>query len=181
MDNNQRVFAPGFVMPPYLTKDKVVVLAVNPDILIGKRESTFSGITKQNELTLTADGLEDFTFPIDPFIGIGFKNIITRRTVAKGKNRGTVKERWTEDDADISISGVFISADGEYPLEVDQLRRFFMQHKSVAVKCTLLNDIGIENIAIESYDLPFTKGQENQAFEIKAYSDDVVQLLTENG
>lgn len=179
MSDNKHVFAPGFELPPYWMKGKVVVLSFVKDDSITEI-SSFSGITKQNELTLTADGLEDFTFPIDPFIGIGFKNLITRRTVAKGKNRGTVKERWTEDDADISISGVFISDDGKYPLEVDQLRRFFMQHKSVAVKCTLLNDIGIENIAIESYDLPFTKGEENQAFEIKAYSDDVVQLLTEN-
>ncbi len=175
---NTHVFAPGFTLPPYWMKDKVVILRFSSE---GKNtdSSTFSGITHQHQLTLKADGLSDFTFPIDPFIGLGFKNVITRRSVSKGKTRGTVKERWTEDDVDINISGVFISEDGTYPKEVAQLRAFFEQHKSVKVECTALNSQGIDYISIESFDVPFTKGTENQAYEIKAYSDNIVELLIE--
>ena len=124
-------------------------------------------------------GLDDFTFPIDPVISLGFKNVITRRTVSKGTKRGSVKERWTEDDVDITISGVFISNDDTYPVEVDKLRAFFQKHTAIDVVCTLLNERDITQIAIESINFPFTKGTNNQAIEIKAYSDDVFQLLIE--
>lgn len=137
-----------------------------------------TGAVNQFPLTLESDGVK-FTFPIDPIITLGFKNVITRRTVSKGDKRGSVKERWSEDDVDITISGVFISSDESYPAEVDQLRKFFMKKKSVNVTCTLLNNLNIQQIAIESYNLPFTKGTRNQAYEIKAYSDEPFQLLIE--
>lgn len=133
----------------------------------------------QFPLTLRADGLDDFTFPFDPIISLSFKNIITRRTVTKGDKRGTIKERWTEDDVEITITGVFINKDGEYPPEVEKLRAFFNCHQAVDVICDYLNQKDINQITIESLDLPHTKGAENQAFEIKAYSDDVFQLLIE--
>lgn len=131
-------------------------------------------------ITLKADGLDEFTFPIDPLINLGFKNIITRRTVAKGKNRGTVKERWTQDDVEITISGVFINADGEYPSEVAQLMAFANHPGAIEVVCDYLNQRDINYIAIETVSLPHTKGLENQNYEIKAVSDDVIQLLIEN-
>jgi hypothetical protein len=142
-------------------------------------ESNYTVSTGYN-LKFKCKGLKDFTFPINPVIALGFKNVITRRTISKGTKRGSVKERWTEDDVDITISGVFISSDGSYPKEVDQLRSFFKQHNAIDVVCTLLNERDITQISIESYDLPFTKGGDTQAFEIKAYSDDVYQLLIEN-
>ena len=138
----------------------------------------FLGSLGQFPLKFKVDGLDEFVFPIDPFVSVGLKNIITRRTVAKGTRRGTVKERWTEDDADISISGVFINPDMKtYPAEVAKLQKYFEQHKAIDVTCPLLNDKGIYHIAIESLEFAHTPGAENQSFEIKAYSDDVFQLL----
>lgn len=140
----------------------------------------FYPVGNQFPLTLRAQGLDDFTFPLDPFISVSFKNIITRRTISKGTGRGSVKERWTEDDADISISGTFINRDGDYPAEVNMLRKFFEKHEAIDVTCTLLNEKDIFKIAIESLEFAHTKGPENQKFEIKAYSDDVFQLLIES-
>jgi hypothetical protein len=178
MDTNNTK-AIGYNLPPFFAKDKVVIVSVDRD----KKSINTNGLLQvQNQypLTFKCQGLTDFTFPIDPVITLGFKNVITRRTVSKGTKRGSVKEHWTEDDVDITISGVFISDDDTFPKEVNQVREFFKQHQAIEVYCTLLNDRDIDTIAIESFDLPFTKGICNQAFEIKAYSDDAFKLLIED-
>jgi len=108
---------------------------------------------------------------------LSFKNSITRRQVAKGNTRGTIKESWTQDDVEITISGIFINEANAYPDEVKLLMQYFNLHKSIKVTCSLINAHEIDYIAIESIDLPFTKGSNNQAFQIKAYSDDVFELL----
>ncbi|MEI6683427.1 MAG: DUF6046 domain-containing protein [Bacteroidota bacterium] len=176
-------FATGYNLPPFFLQDMVVIMAYDKNDkslnYVGKTDSPLK-LQHQFPLTFKVKGLEDFTFPIDPIITMGFKNVITRRTVSKGTKRGSIKERWTEDDVDITISGVFISEDGTYPVEVDKLRAFFEQHTAIDVVCTLLNERNINQIAIESFELPFTKGKDNQAFQIKAFSDDVFQLLIEN-
>lgn len=134
----------------------------------------------QYPVILKAKGLPDFKFPIDPIISLSFRNLIIRRTVSKGEKRGTIKERWTEDDVSITITGVFINEnENEYPQEVNQLREFFQQHKEVDVVCKFLNELDINKIAIEELELPPTKGINNQTFQIRAYSDDVFQLLIE--
>lgn len=169
-------FAFGYNVPPFLGAKRVTVVASDQNDPVYLNDQ--NGAPNQYPLTLESDG-QRFTFPIDPIITVGFKNVITRRNVSKGEKRGSVKERWSEDDVDITISGIFISSDDTYPKEVNQLREFFMKKKSVGVICSFLNDLDIHQIAIESYDLPFTKGIRNQAFEIKAYSDEPNQLLTE--
>jgi len=156
------IIVTGYALPPYA--------------------DTGGGFTAANQFPLSfkANGLSEFIFPLDPFISVSLKNIITRRTISKGNKRGTVKERWTEDDAEITISGTFQSTDGSYPKEVEQLRNYFNKHEAIDVACTLLNEKDILKIAIESLDFPHTKGADTQQFEIKAYSDDVFQLLIEN-
>jgi hypothetical protein len=171
-------FAVGYNVPPFLGVRRVVVTASDQRDLPQNSNDQYRG-ANQFPLTFKADGLPAFTFPIDPIITLGFKNVIARRNVSKSEKRGSVKERWTEDDVDITISGIFLSSDDNYPAEVDQLRAFFKQKNAIKVECSLLNNLDIHQIAIESYDLPFTKGGNNQAYEIKAYSDDVIQLLIE--
>ena len=167
----------GFALPPFVLSGKTVVIV---DTNGNMNVDGYNASGTQYPLTLRAEGLEDFTFPIDPIISLSFKNIIAKRTVAKGKQRGTVKERWTQDDVEINISGVFISKDGDYPTEVAKLQAFFDQHKAIDVICDLLNQRNINQIVIEGLELPHTKGAENQSFSIKAVSDDVFQLLIEN-
>jgi len=172
---NELVIATGINLPPILWKGKVVI--ENPKGL--PRSSQKNIITAQSPVTFKADGLEPFTFPYEPLISMSFRNVITRRSVAKGEKRGTIKEHWSEDDVEISISGIFISSTGEYPEEVDRLRAFFEKRTAIIIECPLVNNRNIHFIAIEGFDLPPTKGMENQAFSIKAYSDDVFNLLIE--
>ena len=41
----------------------------------------------------------------------------------------------------------------------------------------LLEIFGISQLAIESWDIPFTSGTINQNYTIQAYSDDIYKLL----
>ena len=43
--------------------------------------------------------------------------------------------------------------------------------------CPLLEIFGISQLAIESWDIPFTTGRANQNYTIQAYSDDIYKLL----
>ena len=100
------VIAPGINLPPILFKDKIVIINYSKsDGTLQLGGDAPMVVRKQFPLVFTAAGLDSYAFPIDPFISVSFKNIITRRSVAKGDKRGTVKERWTEDDAEINISG----------------------------------------------------------------------------
>ena len=135
---------------------------------------------------LNDDG-DYWVFPIEPLISVEGNNVLTRRRVAKRNIsglpiRGTIKERWMEDDFTINISGVFIN-----PYEMDisfttadiqTLYRYCTSGQALAVWCPgLLDTFGITTMVIESFDFPHTKGIENQSYSIKAYSDDQWQFL----
>lgn len=174
--DNIPVIAKAFELPPFFFPGFVRVVSVPADRMDLSTDSPAS----QFPLTFQFKGLDDLKFPIDPMINVQFKNVITRRTVAKHDKRGSVKERWTEDDADITISGIFIGSDGKFPSDmVSRLNEYKNSRGAIDVTCSLLNEMHINRIVIESVSYPHTKGPENQAFEIKAYSDDVFQLLIE--
>lgn len=125
-----------------------------------------------------------WTLPLEPIITINGSNTLVRRKVSKGKNRGSIKENWNVNDYSISISGMLKGSDeSSYPEEdVRKLRRIVEAQETVDVKCTLFDLFAIDQIAIESYDFPFTKSEENQGYSIQAYSDDNWNLLLdENG
>lgn len=174
-----KVIAPGFNLPPILFKDKVVIInnSGNSSLELSGQSTGSLVVTRQFPLTFKVVGLTPFTFPLDPLVSLSFKNVISRRTVAKGNKRGTIKERFTSDDVEIIISGVFISNDENYPEEVDKLREYCEVPIAIKVDCTLINNRGIDFIVIDAFDLPVTSGVNNQAFQIRAYSDDVYNLL----
>lgn len=121
-----------------------------------------------------------WTFPWEPLITLKGKNVITRRRVAKSEKRGTIKEYWTQDDYEINIQGMMMDSFDEqrYPKEdVDVLRRICEARESLRVNCDLLELFNIKQIVIEDYDIPFTKGENAQGFTLKAYSDDLYNLL----
>ncbi len=137
----------------------------------------------QCPLSFDIDGME-WRLPVDPLISVNGKNVIKRRYVSKaGKDgrRGSVKEYWSQDDYDITIAGVLIAEDNASLIEMlNNLQKVCQKAEAVSVYCEFLNNantFGIQKIAIESYDFPFTKGMENQSFTIKAYSDDSYELL----
>ena len=122
---------------------------------------------------------EWWLFPIDPVITIGGSNNIVKRTPLKTQNgiatRGTIKELWSQNDYDITISGLFINSTYDNKIPTDdllKLRSYCEGRQTVLVMCDLFTVFNIKRIAIESYDLPFTAGKANQQFTIKAVSDD---------
>ena len=126
---------------------------------------------------LEESGAQEWLFPMEPMISVNGQNILVRRNVSKGKIRGSIKERWTQDDYSVRIEGVLMGMDGKYP-EADVAKlRSFCEAGHVKALNPLLEIFGISQLAIESWDIPFTSGTINQNYTIQAYSDDIYKLL----
>lgn len=77
------------------------------------------------QLQLNEPGSEPWLFPMEPMISLQGRNVIVCRQVAKGDMRGSIKERWTQDDYGITIEGIFMGTEGKYPKDdVTKLREF---------------------------------------------------------
>lgn len=134
-------------------------------------------MTMPLRLRVEEQGAEEWLLPLEPMISLTGKHVIKRRQVNKGLIRGSIKERWAQDDYGITIEGVLIGTDGRYP-EADVARlRNFCEAAAVTALSPLLEVFGISRIVIESWDFPFTSGENNQNYSIKAYSDDIYKLL----
>ena len=124
--------------------------------------------------------------PWEPLININVSNIIAKRYIAKaGKNQiGSIKERWSTDDYQITITGAFYGnqmlgkAAETYPrYEMERLRNYLLTAEAIKVKCEPLQILNINKIVIESVSFPFSKGENVQAYEIKAISDFPYDLI----
>jgi hypothetical protein len=133
--------------------------------------------------SFTEDGVK-WLFPYEPLISVSGGNEILKTKVAKLRNAtgiqqsGTIKQRIRPKDYQITITGVLIGKkligkpEDCYPKDqLKPLLEFLKSAKEVWVFCPLLELLGINKIAIEDYSFPFTKGQNVQAYEIKALSD----------
>lgn len=126
---------------------------------------------------LEESGAQEWLFPMEPMISVNGQNILVRRNVSKGKIRGSIKERWTQDDYSVRIEGILMGMNGKYP-EADVAKlRSFCEAGHVKALNPLLEIFGISQLAIESWDIPFTSGTINQNYTIQAYSDDIYKLL----
>lgn len=187
---NMALRVTGGKVPPYWLMGKTVLHEVDNNDFSGLRGMTdeeLEDIVRTNalgipmvmplSLQLDVEGAEEWLLPEEPMISITGQNIITRRHVSKGRLRGSIKERWTQDDYTVKVEGLLLGRDGRYPKnDVERLRRYCEAGK-VKVLCPLLEIFGITQIAIESWDIPFTSGTTNQNYEITAYSDDIYKLL----
>lgn len=137
-----------------------------------------NGVPMQCPLWMRLEGEEWWLLPYEPIITINGKNVITKKQVAKGKVRGSIKERWSQDDYQISINGILMNPnrDGYPDKDVMALKRLCEAAK-VQVMCPLFEIFSIDQIVIESFDFPFTSGPFNQAYTIGAVSDDIYKLL----
>ena len=126
---------------------------------------------------LEESGSEEWLFPLEPMISLNGQNILTRRHVSKGTIKGSIKERWTQDDYTVRIEGLLMGEDGKYPEEDVSRLRAFCEAGHVKALNPLLEIFGISQLAIESWDIPFTSGTANQNYPIQAYSDDIYKLL----
>jgi hypothetical protein len=128
-------------------------------------------------------------FPFEPLISITGKNRIVKRKVIKGTN-GTIKEHWNLEDYDITITGALFGAqergkyDDCFPRKLmHELFSFLSKAKFIYVSSPLLELLDIHKIVIDDYIFPFTKGENVQAYTIKASSnttlDETVTILQE--
>ena len=187
---NMALRVTGGKVPPYWLMGKTVLREVDNNDFSGLRGMTdeeLEDIVRTNalgipmvmplSLRLDVEGAEEWLLPEEPMISITGQNIITRWHVSKGRLRGSIKERWTQDDYTVKVEGLLLGRDGRYPKnDVERLRQYCEAGK-VKVLCPLLEIFGITQIAIESWDIPFTSGTTNQNYEITAYSDDIYKLL----
>lgn len=128
---------------------------------------------------------ERYLLPYEPMISISGKNTIVRRNVAKANGLiGSIKERWNQADYEITITGVLIGSvltgnvEECYPRQdFERLRDYMTTPKSLTVYCEPLQLLGINQIVIEDFNFPFTKGENVQAYDIRAYSDFAYNLL----
>ena len=135
------------------------------------------GVPMVMPMKLKCDGMEEWLLPYEPLVSVSGQHIMTRRHVSKGNVRGSIKERWTQDDYTIHIEGILMSRDGSYPKDdVRKLRQYCEAGKLEAL-CPLLEVFGIKHIAVSSWNMPFTSGTANQNYTIEAYSDDIHKLL----
>lgn len=126
---------------------------------------------------LEESGAKEWLFPVEPMISLNGQNILVRRHVNKGTIKGSIKERWTQDDYTVRIEGILMSRNGKYPDEDVATLKNFCEAGHVKALCPLLEIFGISQLAIESWDIPFTTGLTNQNYTITAYSDDIYKLL----
>ena len=187
---NMALRVTGGKVPPYWLMGKTVLREVDNNDFSGLRGMTdeeLEDIVRTNalgipmvmplSLRLDVEGAEEWLLPEEPMISITGQNIITRRHVSKGRLRGSIKERWTQDDYTVKVEGLLLGRDGRYPKNVVERLRRYCEAGKVKVLCPLLEIFGITQIAIESWDIPFTSGTTNQNYEITAYSDDIYKLL----
>lgn len=126
---------------------------------------------------LEESGSKEWLLPLEPMISLNGQNILTRRHVSKGTIKGSIKERWTQDDYTVRIEGLLMGEDGKYPEEDVSRLKAFCEAGHVKALNPLLEIFGISQLAIESWDIPFTSGTTNQNYTIQAYSDDIYKLL----
>ena len=128
-------------------------------------------------LKLEVPDAEEWLLPIEPMVSVTGQNIITRRRVNKGRVKGSIKERWTEDDYSVTIEGILMGSDGNYPTADVAKMRKFCEAGRVFILNPLLEIFGISHMVIEKWDIPFTSGNENQNYTLSGYSDDIYKLL----
>ena len=138
----------------------------------------------------TSNGTK-WTFPFEPIISVTGGNEIKKTNVSKqGTDEkgnlltGTVKERSQAKDFEITISGVLMGKklmgkpEDCFPIkQMSELLEYLISAGHIYVYSHLLEIMGINQTVILDYSFPFTKGENVQAYEIKALSDYPYDLI----
>ncbi|GAB2586622.1 DUF6046 domain-containing protein [Spirosoma areae] len=140
-----------------------------------------TGVTMQCpvRLGLKKNGSDLWTIPLEPIVSVKASKTIVRRNIAKAYGSGTVKEVWSLDDYEITISGLLQSTEnGEFPESaLSKLQTFLKPMQSIVIHCKLLDLIGVNLMCVSSWDLPHTAGIENQLYTFSGYSDQYFELV----
>lgn len=175
------------VMPPYSIfnperpagslPEGYEIEQMSDDELVDALVANSLGVPMTLPLYFKREGGEWWLLPFEPQITLQGSNIIIKKQVTKGAVRGTIKERWSQGDYQVNISGILMGSDGKYPSDDVKTLRAYCEEAKVLVKSPLLELFSINQIVIESWNIPFTAGAANQAYVIGAVSDDIYKLL----
>jgi len=135
------------------------------------------GIPMVFPLSFAVEGGPWWLLPYEPQVTIQGTNFLVKKQVSKGIVRGTIKERWSQGDYRISISGILMGDHGRYPSEDVKTLRSYCEAGKVLVKSPQMELFSITQMVVEDWSIPFTSGQANQAYTINAVSDDIYKLL----
>ncbi len=135
------------------------------------------GVPMVFPLYFAVEGGPWWLLPYEPQVTIKGSNVLVKKQVSKGAVRGTIKERWSQGDYRISISGILMGEGNKYPSDDVKQLRSFCEAGKVLVKSPQMELFSINQIVVEDWALPFTAGQANQAYTITAVSDDIYKLL----
>ena len=135
------------------------------------------GVPMVFPLYFAVEGGPWWLLPYEPQVTIQGSNVLVKKQVSKGAVRGTIKERWSQGDYRISISGILMGEGNKYPSDDVKQLRSFCEAGKVLVISPPMELFSINQIVVEDWALPFTAGQANQAYTITAVSDDIYKLL----
>lgn len=179
----------GTKIPPYWLMNRISVTEVSgndfgeldawsDEELADAIRTNANGVPMCMSVEIRPNGGDWWLLPLEPLVSITGKNVIVKRTVAKGKNRGSIKERWCQDDYEIKIEGALIDLTREaYPKEDVKRLRDCCEAATWEVRGPLFEIYNITRVVVERYEMPFTAGVQNQGYTITAYSDDTYKLL----
>lgn len=107
------------------------------------------------------------------------KNIV--KTDLQGYD-GTIKEYISDGDYQVTIRGMLVSEENEYPQsQVSLLHQLCLLKKEIVVESEFLQLFGIYNLVIESYNFPQQEAIVNaQLFELNCVSDKPIELIIED-
>ena len=125
------------------------------------------------------NGSDLWTLPLEPTISVKASKTVVRRNIAKSSGVGTVKEQWSQNDYEISISGLLQSSEiNAYPeAHLSKLQSLLAKGKSLVIRCKLLDVIGVGLVCIDSWEFPATAGIENQEYSFSGFSDEDFDLV----
>ena len=164
-------------MPAGVTPSMDSIAGMSDEQLADLLATNAKGVPMVFPLFFAVEGGPWWMLPYEPQVTIQGSNVLVKKQVQKGAVRGTIKERWAQGDFSISISGILMGEDGQYPEEDVRKLRSYCETGKILVKSPQMELFSITQIVVESWNIPFTAGQANQAYTINAVSDDIYKLL----
>ena len=153
------------------------IAGMSDDQLADLLATNAKGIPMVFPLYFAVEGGPWWMLPYEPHVTIQGSNVLVKKQVQKGAVRGTIKERWAQGDFSLTISGILIGEDGQYPEDDVKKLRSYCEAGKILVKSPQMELFSITQIVVEDWSIPFTAGQANQAYTINAVSDDIYKLL----
>lgn len=135
------------------------------------------GVPMVFPLYFAVEGEPWWLLPYEPLVTIQGTNVLVKKQVSKGTVRGTIKERWSQGDYRLTISGILMGDKGQYPEEDVKKLRSYCEAGKVLVKSPQMELFSVNRMVVEDWSIPFTAGLANQAYTINAVSDDIYKLL----